>query len=75
MNEAGGASHAGSLLPRIAAPPRGPIRPAWQPSKRRLSTRESVRACAFLMFYTAAYLAAGYAGVTFIEWVWMSVFR
>jgi len=36
--------------------------------------KDSVRAGAFLIFCLAAYWAAGYAGVTLIEWAWMKVF-
>jgi hypothetical protein len=36
--------------------------------------KDSVRAGAFLIFYLALYGAAGYAGITLIEWVWMKVF-
>jgi hypothetical protein len=75
MNEpAGVASHAGVLLPPITARSRGPLQPAWEPSTRRLSTKDSVRAGAFLIGYLALYGAAGYAGITLIAWVWMKVF-
>jgi hypothetical protein len=75
MNEPGGvASHAASLLPPIAAPAPGAVQPAWEPSNRRLSKKDSVRAGAFLIFYMAAYGAAGYAGVMFVEWAWMRIF-
>lgn len=50
------------------------MQPAWEPSKRRLSKKDTITAGAFLLFYLAAYLAAGYAGVTLIEWTWMRMF-
>ncbi len=45
-----------------------------EPSERRLSKKDTFTASAFLIFYLAAYLAAGYAGVTFVEWAWMRIF-
>jgi hypothetical protein len=75
MNEPlGAASHAGGLLPPMAARSRGPVQPVWEPSVRRLSTTDSVRAGAFLICYLAAYLAAGYAAITLIEWMWTRAF-
>lgn len=75
MNEpAGVASRAGVLLPPMAARSRGPVQPAWEPRIRRLSMKDSVRAGAFLFFCLAVYGAAGYAGISLIEWAWMKVF-
>jgi hypothetical protein len=68
------ANRAGTLLPPMAARSRGAIEPAWKPSSKRLSKKDTLTAGAFMIFYVAAYLAAGYAGVTMIEWVWMRVF-
>jgi hypothetical protein len=71
----GVASHAGSLvLPPMAARSPGAIRPDWEPSTRRPSGKDSLTAGAFMLFYVALYLAAGFAGVTFMEWAWMQVF-
>jgi hypothetical protein len=36
--------------------------------------KDSIRAGAFLILYMALYGAAGYAGITLIEWVWIEVF-
>ncbi len=36
--------------------------------------KDSLRAGAFMLFYLAAYAAAGYAGLAFVEWAWMRVF-
>jgi hypothetical protein len=58
----------------MAARSRGRFQPAWEPRIRRVSMKDSVRAGAFLIFYLALYLAAGYAGITLIEWTWMKVF-
>jgi hypothetical protein len=46
----------------------------WEPPPKKVSLTDTLSAGAFLVFYLAAYLAAGFAGVTFIEWVWMRVF-
>ena len=75
MNEqAGIATHAGPLLAPMPARSRGAIRPAWEPSSRHLSIKDSLTAGAFMILYMAAYLAAGFAGVTFMEWAWMRAF-
>jgi hypothetical protein len=75
MNEpAGVATHAGALLPPMAARPRGPVQPAWEPSNRKLSKIDSVRAGVFLIFCLALYLATGYAAIALVEWVWMRMF-
>jgi hypothetical protein len=58
----------------MAARSHGTIQPTWEPSKRRLSKKDTITVSAFLLFYLAAYLAAGYAGVTLIEWAWMRIF-
>ena len=50
------------------------IRPAWEPSNRRPTTKDSLTAGAFVIFYLAAYAAAGYLGVMFVEWAWMRIF-
>jgi hypothetical protein len=75
MNDpAGIANHAGVFLPPMAAPSRGAIQPTWEPSQKRLSNKDTLTAGAFMIFYLAAYWAAGYSGVTMIEWAWMRVF-
>lgn len=53
---------------------RDEFQPTWTPPEKRLSKKDTFTAGAFMAFYLAAYLAAGYAGVTFIEWAWMRVF-
>lgn len=58
----------------MAARTRGPVQPAWEPVNRRLSKKDSVRAGAFLIFYLAMYMAAGYAAITLLAWAWMQVF-
>jgi hypothetical protein len=47
---------------------------AWESPPKRLSMKDSFRAGAFLIFYLVAYLAAGFVGVTFMEWAWMRIF-
>jgi len=75
MNEpAGVVTHTGALMPTMAAAAPGAIRPAWEPSNRRPTTRDSLTAGVFMLFYLAAYAAAGYLGVMFIEWAWMRIF-
>ena len=48
----------------MPAPTRYDVVRVWEP----------LTAGAFLVFYLAAYLTAGFAGVNFIEWAWMRVF-
>jgi hypothetical protein len=47
---------------------------AWEVPPKKLSIKDSIRAGAFMVAYLAAYLAAGYLGVTVMEWAWMRVF-
>lgn len=61
-------------MPTMAAAAPGAIRPVWEPSNRRATARDSITATAFMLFYLAAYAAAGYLGVMFIEWAWMRIF-
>jgi hypothetical protein len=75
MNDhVGVASHAGTFLPPMPAPTRYDVVRVWEPPPKKLSLMESLTAGAFLVFYLAAYLTAGFAGVNFIEWAWMRVF-
>ena len=37
--------------------------------------KRSAVACAFLLFYVAAYLGVGFAGITVIERAWLAIFR
>jgi hypothetical protein len=75
MNDpAGVASHAGALLPTMPSQAPVEVLPRWEPAPKQLSMMESVSASAFLVFYLVAYLAAGYVGVTFMEWAWMRIF-
>jgi len=36
--------------------------------------KDSITAGAFMLFYLAAYGAAGYLGVMLVEWAWMRIF-
>jgi hypothetical protein len=78
MNEqAGIASHSPLIMADYASAPvraSEPMPRIWERSPRRLSAKDTFTSSAFLIFYTAAYLAAGYVGVTFMEWAWMRVF-
>jgi len=66
---------AGTRLPPMAGRTRGAVQRGWEPPPKKLSLKDSVSAGAFLVFYLVAYLMAGFAGVTFMEWAWMQVFR
>ena len=75
MNDSAGiASSAGTLLPAMPARRHGSIHPAWKPTNRRLSAKDTLRAGAFMLCYLAAYAAAGYLGVMMVEWVWLRIF-
>jgi hypothetical protein len=58
----------------MPAPTRYDVVRVWEPPPKKLSLMESLTAGAFLVFYLAAYLTVGFAGVNFIEWAWMRVF-
>jgi hypothetical protein len=75
MNErAGIATRAGTLAPTMPRRARIEVVRAWESPPRRLSMKDSITAGAFMIVYMAAYLAAGFAGVTIMEWVWMRIF-
>ena len=61
-------------MPTMAAAETGTIRPTWEPSNRRPSRKDSITAGLFMLAYLAAYAAAGYLGVMFVEWAWMRIF-
>jgi len=69
-----------SLQSRAFVPvvPSGPVirveRP-WEDSPGKLSLKRSIAACGFLVFYLAAYLGAGYAGIVIVEKIWSLLFR
>jgi len=73
-DQAGVAAHPGALIPAMPMRARGEVVRVWEPPPKKLSLMESVSAGAFLAFYLAAYLAAGFAGVSVMEWAWMRVF-
>ena len=72
MNEPAGPG--GGKLPPMAARSRDALGPAGDRSSRTASLGDSLRACALFISYTAAYLAAGYAGLAVVEWVWIRIF-
>jgi hypothetical protein len=72
--QAGIAGHAGALLAPMPASVHREVVRIWEPPPKKVSLKESLIAGAFLLFYLAAYLTAGFAGVSFIEWAWMRVF-
>lgn len=63
-----------TFLPRVAVRSRNAIEqlPASLPGRPTLTN--SIAAGAFLVFYLAAYLAAGFAGMAMLEWAWLRIF-
>jgi hypothetical protein len=49
-----------------AAPSKSPTQP---------SLKRSAAACAFLLFYVAAYMSVGFAGAAIIERAWLAIVR
>jgi len=47
----------------------------WEPVPDKLSAKRSLGACAFLLFYVALYLGAGFAGVTLVERLWSTLLQ
>jgi hypothetical protein len=75
MNErASVASQAGTLAPRMPRRARIEVVRAWEAPPKQLSTKDSITAGAFMIVYMAAYLAAGFVGVTVMEWAWIRIF-
>jgi hypothetical protein len=68
------ANQAGTLIPTMAGRTHIEVVRAWEAPPRKLSMKDSITAGTFMVFYLAAYLAAGYVGVTFMEWAWMRIF-
>jgi hypothetical protein len=50
-----------------------PIATGWNVPSTKPSKAHSVKACAFLLGYLAAYLAAGYGAITLVERVWLAL--
>jgi len=61
-----------SFLPESAPPA---ARRQWDPAPVTLSAKRSLGACAFLLFYVALYLGAGFAGVTVVERLWSALYQ
>jgi hypothetical protein len=51
----------------------GPIETGWSVPESKSSVAHSVKACAFLLGYLAAYLAAGYGAIAVAERVWLAL--
>ena len=68
------ATQAGTLVPTMPRRARIEVVRAWEPPPEKVSLIDSLSAGAFLIVYLAAYLAAGYFGVTVMEWAWMRIF-
>ncbi len=73
-DQVGIAAHPGALLPSVATRASCEVVRVWEPPPKKLSLIESVGAGAFLIFYLGVYLAAGFVGVSVMEWAWMRVF-
>lgn len=50
-----------------------PVATGWNIPSSKPSATHSVRACAFLLGYLAAYLAAGYGAIAVAERVWLAL--
>jgi hypothetical protein len=50
-----------------------PVATGWNVPSAKPSTLHSVKACAFLLGYLAAYLAAGYGAIAVAERVWLAL--
>jgi hypothetical protein len=50
-----------------------PVATGWNIPSTKPSKVHSVKACAFLLGYLAAYLAAGYGAITIAERVWSAI--
>jgi hypothetical protein len=50
-----------------------PIATGWNVPSSKPSAAHSVKACAFMIGYLAAYLAAGYGAIAVVERVWSAL--
>jgi hypothetical protein len=64
-----------AFVPFMPVRSRGLIARGPGPSPRKLPIKDSLSACAFLLLYTMAYLAAGFLGIAAVGWVWVAIFR
>lgn len=75
MGETSGLNcHPGAFAP-MAMPSRAMTRGNWHPPQKKIPLRDSVFALGFLVLYLTAYLAAGFAGISAVEWVWTALLR
>jgi hypothetical protein len=76
MSEHSGTSYPQSaFIPFVPARPRETVDVTRKTSPTKPSMKRSAVACAFLLFYVAAYLGVGFAGITVIERAWLAIFR
>jgi hypothetical protein len=61
-------------LPLVTKVSLGPVSNTQSDLASNLPLKDSCFACAFLSFYLAIYLAAGFASVAAIEWAWTRLF-
>ncbi|HVB85999.1 MAG TPA: hypothetical protein VNK23_04945 [Candidatus Dormibacteraeota bacterium] len=50
-----------------------PVPTGWNVPQTKRSKTQSVKACAFLLGYLAAYLAAGYGAIAVVERIWFAL--
>jgi len=65
--------HLGTRRSTSSVPRSFPVATGWSVPAAKPSKAHSVRACAFLLGYLAAYLAAGYGAIAVAERVWFAL--
>jgi hypothetical protein len=76
MSEHSGTSYTNSaFIPFVPVRSREAIQMARPTSPNKPSIKRSAVACAFLLFYVAAYLGVGFAGIAVIERAWLAIIR
>jgi hypothetical protein len=76
MSETSSTNYPNSVfVPFVPVRSREAIDLARPSSSLKPSMKRSAVACAFLVFYVAAYLGVGFAGVAVIERAWFAIFR
>jgi hypothetical protein len=61
--------------PRVFVRSRQGIARGWVVPPRKPSIKDSLLTGGYLVAYSAAYLAAGRAGIALVEWAWVAIFR
>lgn len=68
------AEHAGTFLPPVHSRSRDFTTPARVPSQAKPGVQDSLAAGALMLFYVAAYIAAGFAVLALAKWAWAGIF-